>query len=664
MLTPQQLNAAHQQYGSQIGTAGGAQQEQASPGNTWATYDSKFSTSKSAAEKAAPVEKEPIAPLTDRITEDIGGRVKGIGEAAKNAVENKANPITNAGQVVSNVLGTATDVAGELGKSAWHALVPAEWQKKFSDTMNAAADSDFFKKAGETWNEFATQHPEIAQNAKSAADIVGFMGTALAPGQIAKGIKTAATGAAEKAAGIETGEIGVTPFRGTPVSTVAETEPYYSTPRAALFEKSLAQGEKYGITAKVNRAAGSWEGKIEPSFSVDFKGKAADVLKYAAEHGTKGNQDAVIKFVPKTGATGFKYELSGLSDADTALKELHANGVSGATIKGKNLAVYSMDGSELPAVQKTASKLGAKINTTPGEVSLFTKGKDYAAFGKELPKVEPVAAPETPATPPSKLASLVQPVMDKSEKARAILKGQGKEPGILKPSEIAPSEEDIRLSQRISNSPYFTGVQPIAENRSLLQNVKTINDEIGNVATKRIVPFLDNFKQGFNQKQILTKIRRVIGQKPLVFVSETAEGNTYKKVVETALKEIKKYPNNASGLWKARIGFDQAVRETFGDAIWDKSTPLRKAIGNVRDAMNDAIGDLTGNPTQWKEYRSYVADLYKAAETIADKAAAEVGTSKVSAFMKKHPLLRSALRAGAYGLGHGEAYHIAGEAFH
>lgn len=93
-------------------------------------------------------------------------------------------------------------------------------------------------------------------------------------------------------------DIGITSFRGTPVRTVQETLPYYDTTRSKGFVNSLQKGaEEVGVRVEtLQRAAGVWEGNVEPSFSLKVRGDENSVLRYAAEQGFKANQDAVVLF--------------------------------------------------------------------------------------------------------------------------------------------------------------------------------------------------------------------------------------------------------------------------------------------------------------------------------------------------------------------------------
>ena len=183
-------------------------------------------------------------------------------------------------------------------------------------------------------------------------------------------------GAVPKTPITEQVEIGITSFRGKPVATVKETAPYYESTRAKGFENSLKQtkvSDSFKIRG-VDRTAGSWEGNIEPSFIVKAKATREDWLTYAAQHGMKGNQDAVIIFKAGEGG-GAKYVFKELANPDRALKTAHSLGISGATIDKNSLIIYDTEGTLAAGIKQISAKLNNKPTKTNGTVRLITKNE-------------------------------------------------------------------------------------------------------------------------------------------------------------------------------------------------------------------------------------------------------------------------------------------------
>lgn len=176
-------------------------------------------------------------------------------------------------------------------------------------------------------------------------------------------------------------EIGITSFRGKPVKTIAETKPYYESTRAIGFENNLKNTSKdYGVkVGEVIKVAGSWEGSIEPSFSVTLKGSMKNKISYAVNNAERANQDAVILFTKGKG-DGIRYSFKDVKNPDRALKTLHKNGVSGATIYNNNIVVYDMDNTLAKKLKTFTSLTGNKPTKSYGKIQLIEK-KDYAKYG-------------------------------------------------------------------------------------------------------------------------------------------------------------------------------------------------------------------------------------------------------------------------------------------
>ena len=175
-------------------------------------------------------------------------------------------------------------------------------------------------------------------------------------------------------------EIGITSFRGKPVKTISETAPYYETPRAKGFENNIQKTAKdFNVSVDtVTKVAGSWEGSIEPSYSVVVKGTMKDKVAYAVTNAEKANQDAVILFTKGKG-NGTKYSFENVKNPYKILKVLHSNGVSGATIYKKNIVVYDMDNSLANKLKTFTSLTGNKPTKSYGKIQLIEK-KDYAKY--------------------------------------------------------------------------------------------------------------------------------------------------------------------------------------------------------------------------------------------------------------------------------------------
>ncbi|MFA6534596.1 MAG: hypothetical protein WCT37_05535, partial [Patescibacteria group bacterium] len=178
-------------------------------------------------------------------------------------------------------------------------------------------------------------------------------------------------------------EIGITSFRGSPVKTIQETLPFYESEPAKIFETSLSdEAPKYNLENKgIEKTAGFWEGNIEPSYLVKVKGTNEDILSYMADHGLKGNQDAVIKFIADKQGVGSKTVFENIAEPEKFLEDLRQNGISGATVAGNNVVVLDLDNSLQNAIIKIANKYSYEPKTTKGSVELLNRA-DYTKYSK------------------------------------------------------------------------------------------------------------------------------------------------------------------------------------------------------------------------------------------------------------------------------------------
>jgi len=241
-----------------------------------------------------------------------------------------------------------------------------------------------------------------------------------------------------------------------------------------------------------------------------------------------------------------------------------------------------------------------------------------------------------------RLQELLSPVETKAMKEAAVREGRTTASGLLSKSKIIPSDETKMLAEEM--------VGLVDPKKSIAENVKVIDKEVTSLA-QNLEKTLAGNKKGFNLQQAENYIRSVVEEKPLMFISETAEGSAYNKVVDTALDIIKKHPQNAEGLWAARKEFD-AVAEAMTGAFKKtaqgdlNATNASQAVRNVRRKMNELISELSGNP-EFKESMKRMSNLYDAMEVLSEKGAGTIGKSKIGEFMAKHPAWKAAAIGGA-----------------
>ncbi|MCK9629801.1 MAG: hypothetical protein M0R37_14570, partial [Bacteroidales bacterium] len=295
--------------------------------------------------------------------------------------------------------------------------------------------------------------------------------------------------------------------------------------------------------------------------------------------------------------------------------------------------------------EEAAKDLEAVVNIA----EIFPVGKGVVGAGEIATKVvETISAgvkakkAVSAAKDVQRLQELLSPVETKAMKEAAVREGRTTASGLLSKSKIIPSDETKMLAEEM--------VGLVDPKKSIAENVKVIDKEVTSLA-QNLEKTLAGNKKGFNLQQAENYIRSVVEEKPLMFISETAEGSAYNKVVDTALDIIKKHPQNAEGLWAARKEFD-AVAEAMTGAFKKtaqgdlNATNASQAVRNVRRKMNELISELSGNP-EFKESMKRMSNLYDAMEVLSEKGAGTIGKSKIGEFMAKHPAWKAAAIGGA-----------------
>lgn len=179
-------------------------------------------------------------------------------------------------------------------------------------------------------------------------------------------------------------EIGITSFRGKPVSRVADTTEYYGSTRAKGFENSIERiSDAYSFGGKeVKRTAGFWEGSIEPSYMMKVNETGKDVQAFAAVLAKGSNQDAVVLFSPSKTGAGTKYTFTGVKDPDAFLKQIKENGISGATVVDDSVILYDIDNSLKDSIIKLKKNNTYGAKAEKGDVAFIDRGSYDEAIKK------------------------------------------------------------------------------------------------------------------------------------------------------------------------------------------------------------------------------------------------------------------------------------------
>lgn len=180
-------------------------------------------------------------------------------------------------------------------------------------------------------------------------------------------------------------DFGISPFRGTPSTKIADTQSYFGNTRAKGFANSMANTTAdHGVQLnQLDHSAGLWEGSVEPSFSGSIKGTPSSIRSYLSSHGSKYNQDGVITFTKDARGSGNKYVFS-VKNPQKAVDALGQYGISGATVKGNEVHILDFSNELADNIKNYSKAIGSKPTITKGRVELLGK-EDYANHIKPGP---------------------------------------------------------------------------------------------------------------------------------------------------------------------------------------------------------------------------------------------------------------------------------------
>lgn len=179
--------------------------------------------------------------------------------------------------------------------------------------------------------------------------------------------------------------LGVTPYRGKPLSDVEATDSYYQSTRYRGWLTDVkTEAKRLNVSVEdVVKVAGIWAGTTEPSASVWVRGKPRAVQELAKSLGGEYNQDGVLLFSgDRDDGQSAMYTLPGIDDREAAIKAMQKHGIDGGrVVQGRNgqfvLEITDFDGSLYDKVVALGEEMEADVYGTPGTAKLLFGGEHY-----------------------------------------------------------------------------------------------------------------------------------------------------------------------------------------------------------------------------------------------------------------------------------------------
>ncbi len=268
----------------------------------------------------------------------------------------------------------------------------------------------------------------------------------------------------------------------------------------------------------------------------------------------------------------------------------------------------------LAILGEKAPKLKTSIGDALGETvsgiksdatSVVNKAKEInSQLGKEVTDINNKKAID-------EAIEVTKPVLNKKEAIAAFekagMKGGIAEKGALNKYAKEPTARDIEVANSVK------GI--VSKNKGPVDNIVSINEEIGKIADQELKPFLEKNKVPTNfedfRKYMTDRISPDSSLK-----ADTEAYSTYKRVTESIINKTYGELKNASKksgdftsatdgniYWDARKVIDNVIEKELGTATFDSPQymGIRAAAKDARDTFGKFLSDSLANPAQMEK---------------------------------------------------------------
>lgn len=264
-----------------------------------------------------------------------------------------------------------------------------------------------------------------------------------------------------------------------------------------------------------------------------------------------------------------------------------------------------------------------------------------AAESQATPKTSPE---DTIQKNPQKILDATNPEENGKAKIKAykdVVTGNrtGGETGMLKTQGLDPGTDAVKLSSRLNDIPGYA-----ADGNTHLDNLKALGNNLDTTESK-IDEVTSNDTTTGTKEGLKSELENLKENRPTEFKIKGDNSKLYNKVIDFAKSVVDKNDENTKGFRDGRTEFDNQAKREFPSAFKpdgsiDTTKPAGAAIKSVRDTYNKYTYD---NSSRGEELRGHIqreADIFRAANNIAPKAAAQDGETIIDRFMDTHPGLK------------------------
>lgn len=229
---------------------------------------------------------------------------------------------------------------------------------------------------------------------------------------------------------------------------------------------------------------------------------------------------------------------------------------------------------------------------------------------------------------------------------KAALEGGITKPGVFTKGAVGASADEVRLGTSLAKS----GV--VLKPNDPMGNLITIGKEMDATEAK-IKPFNDIPVTGGVKRVLNTELDGIKNKIPTEYQGIKEQQGIFDKAVDYAKSQVLKYKDTIGGYREGRTQFDSQFLKEFPSAALPKggvniNTPAGRAWQAVRNVLNDNLYTIAPTNANLQGLIGHEADLFKAIDRIAPKAAKLTGKTLPQLFLSRHPFIRTAWNLGKY----------------
>ncbi len=214
---------------------------------------------------------------------------------------------------------------------------------------------------------------------------------------------------------------------------------------------------------------------------------------------------------------------------------------------------------------------------------------------------------------------------------------------IFKEQGLTADQQTINLSKRL---------QDVVISKDPIKNLDSLGKALGDTETKVTELLKGDPTLNFNADKptLFSKLNNVQKEMPREFSAIKDSKNIFNNVIDFAKEKINQSEDTLTGLRDARTAFDaQAKKEypnAFKEGVVDTKTPAGRAIKLARDTINEHLYNTSPDGSELRQLIGREADIFRATDNIAPKAAKGEGKNAIEKIIKAHPTLARYIKYG------------------